>query len=338
MREVLFRGWLPLLTLLAACSEPAEIAHRLSGSTMGTTFSVTVVAAADIDRDGLGERILARLDDINRLMSTYRQDAELATVNRTPSTDWIQVSERLCAALEHALQLGAKTGGAFDITVGPLVDLWGFGPGPSRNEPPSVDEVEAARERSGADKLQVDCDRPAIRKRLPELRIDLSGYAKGLAVDELADLLDSNDFTNYMVEIGGELRTRGHNASKVPWRIAIELPDANSRAVEKIIRLRDAGVATSGDYRNFFEHDGVRYSHTIDPRTGRPVAHKLASVTVLAERAAVADALATALLVLGPDAGPALARQQDIAALFLVRKNGEISALTTQRFQQLSSE
>lgn len=337
-RRALIPGGVALLLLLAACGDPRSREYRLSGPTMGTTFSVVVVTHAEFDRDELRDRIEATLDDVNRHMSTYRADSELARLNSAATTDWIPVSHRLCSALDDAIALSEFSDGAFDVTVGALVDLWGFGPGDARFEPPPDEAIVRARIRSGRDKLELDCGQPAIRKGHAELRIDLSGYAKGLAVDEIAALLDAAGMTNYLVEIGGDLRAAGRNADNEKWRIAIERPDPSGRKVERIIRVGELGVATSGDYRNFFEFDGTRFSHTIDPRTGRPVSHKLASVTVLGETAAFADAMATALLVLGPDAGPKFAEREHIAAHFIIRESSEFREKTSANFDFLARE
>jgi thiamine biosynthesis lipoprotein len=213
---------------------------------------ILTACASEFDQEKLQQQIHESLEDVDRHMSTYRSDSELAGINRAASTDWIPVTLRLCRALENALQLSAASNGAFDITVGPLVNLWGFGPDASRFEPPSDEAIDDARARTGRDKLHLDCQQPAFRKDHAGLQIDLSGYAKGLAADEIASLLDVNGIRNYLVEIGGDLRARGHNASDARWRIAIERPDPADRKVEEIIHVSDIGVATSGDYRNFF--------------------------------------------------------------------------------------
>ena len=183
-----------------------------------------------------------------------------------------------CARPVHeSIEFGDLTDGAFDITVGPLVNLWGFGPDDARDEPPSIAAIDAAMSATGRQHLHADCRIPAIRKDHADLHIDLSAYAKGLAADNIAALLDKESITNYLIEIGGDLRARGRNASNAKWRIAIERPGQPGNAVEKIIHIQDLSVATSGDYRNFFEFEGRRYSHTIDPRTGWSVTHNLAS-------------------------------------------------------------
>jgi len=287
---------------------------------MGTTFSVKVIAPpADLDLASLQQDIQEALDAVNQSMSTYLDDSELSQFNMSDSTDWIEVSAELCHAVEAAQIVSQFTDGAFDITVGPLVSLWGFGPSESVTTPPSDEQVTMALRDTGHTKLHTDCGKPALRKDAPGLNIDLSAFAKGHAVDLVADLLDERALSDYLVEIGGELRLRGLNAKNDNWAIAIETPERAARSVQTVINLTNTGMATSGDYRNYFEHDGNHYSHTIDPRTGRPITHNGASVTVVADTAAFADAAATALLVMGPDAGLALAEQESIAAYFLLR-------------------
>jgi thiamine biosynthesis lipoprotein len=307
---------------LGACGDRGyeRPVQELVGSTMGTTFSVKVVSPpAGLDLAALQQEIQGTLDAINDTMSTYLDDSDLSRFNANPSTDWIPVSQELCHAVEAAQVISDFTDGAFDVTVGPLVNLWGFGPDENIDEPPSEDAIQAAMDSTGHDRLQVDCSVPALRKETADIYVDLSAFAKGHAVDKVADLLDARYLPDYLVEIGGELRLRGLNAKNEYWAIAIETPDRGARAIQTVVHLTDTAMATSGDYRNFFEFDGTLYSHTIDPRTGFPVTHDAASVTVIADTAAFADAAATALLVMGPDAGLALAERESIAAYFLLR-------------------
>lgn len=319
---------------ISSCDDGRFVEYELSGATMGTSFSVKLVAPPDdVDREKLQQDIRRTLERIEDLMSTYRAESELSAFNANLSTDWFGVSAELCAAIEQALSVCELTGGAFDVTIAPLVNLWGFGPGGTISTPPSGDRVTEALTLVGHSSLETRCATPALRKRHPGIVLDLSGWAKGYAVDELADLLDERTLTNYLVEIGGELRLRGHNAGGEAWSIAIERPVAGARGVQTVVRLTDAAVATSGDYRNFFERDGVRYSHTIDPRTGRPVEHELASVTVIDESAAFADGMATGLLVLGPDAGLELATGGNLAAYFLVRAEDGFEERMTPAFR-----
>jgi thiamine biosynthesis lipoprotein len=303
---------------------------------MGTQFSVVVVTELAFDQQHLQTQIQAALEGVEQRMSTYRNNSELSIFNQSTSTDWVPVSNELCRAIDEAIGFGELSDGAFDITVGPLVNLWGFGPDASRNEPPSDEAIDEAKARTGQNYLHADCDLPAIRKDQADLYVDLSAYAKGLAADDIAAVLDEYSMSNYLVEIGGDLRARGHNGRMEKWRVAIEKPDRPGSAVEKIIHISDLSVATSGDYRNFFEFEGQRYSHTIDPRSGRPVEHDLASATVLGSSAAFADAMATALMVLGPEAGIAFAEQQGIAADLLVRDGDTITERMSTEFKSLT--
>ena len=227
------------------------------------------------------------------------------------------------------------TQGAFDITVGPLVNLWGFGPEDQDAELPTDEEISAAQASVGYEMVETDCDDSAMRKASAAIYVDLSGWAKGYAVDQIADLLDERQLTNYLIEIGGELRVQGHNAEQKKFSVAIEKPLQNNEMNYTLIRLSNVSVATSGDYRNFFEHDGRRYSHSIDPRTGRPVSDELAGVTVISTSTAYADAVATAFLVLGPEEGHALAEKLRIAAYFLIRTENGIEEKSTSHFEKL---
>ena len=287
---------------------------------MGTTYSVQLVDSPQtIEPAALQDRVDDLLADINASMSTYDPGSELSRFNASSSTDWYGVSAELANVVAAAQGVAEASGGAFDITVGPLVNLWGFGPGDSSGVPPSPEQVSAAKLRTGYGKLEVRLSPPALRKSEPDLYVDLSAIAKGYGVDRVAALLDAAGIENYLVEIGGELRARGLNFRRKPWRIAVERPDPAGRTVQQVVALGDAAMATSGDYRNFFESGGTRYSHTIDPATGRPVTHDLASVTVVGADAMHADALATALLVMGPDRGLQFAQASGLAALFISR-------------------
>lgn len=327
------------LLALAACGDGRLPQLDLTGEAMGTTFKVSVVEAPDaLDRDALEADILALLQRIDLLASTWREDSELSAFNADDSIDWIIVSPEFCAMLDSAFTVAHETGGAYDVTVGPLVNLWGFGPDGQTDEPPSDDAIRAAADSVGFDLIETDCAEGLVRKDDASMYVDLSGWAKGYAVDELAELLDDNGLDNYLVEVGGEVRVSGHNSETLDWAVAIEAPSTSERLPQAVLRITNTGVATSGDYRNFFEHSGRRYSHTIDPRTGYPVAHDLAAVTVVHQSTAYADAMATALLVLGPDDGPVLAAELDIAAYFLVRTDTEILEITSPAFDTLDTQ
>lgn len=322
-----------IAVLSSACGKERAPILELTGPTMGTRYSIKVPANEPVpDGDLLQRQVDDALARIDETMSTYLIDSELSRFNVSESTDWQPVSIEFCLCVEESLAISALTEGAFDITVGPLVNLWGFGPDGVTVKPPSDAEVAAARARVGFRHLQTDCTKPAMRKTLADLYIDLSAYAKGFAVDRVADLLDEQGIGNYLVEIGGELKARGRNAANELWAVAIEEPLDDARRVHSVVHLADRAVATSGDYRNFFEFNNRRYSHTIDTRTGRPVTHALASVTVIADTAAYADALATALMVLGPEKGLQLATSRNIAALFLIRTGAGFFEQATPAF------
>jgi len=333
--------WPAILVLaalaFAGCNRNARLPqYELSGATMGTTFNVKLVAPPEsLSREVLGKEIAATLDSLEQLTSTYIDDSELSHFNASRSTDWVNVSADLCTVTEQALEISRSTSGAFDITVGPLVNLWGFGPEGTATEPPAQQQIDDALTRVGYERLQTRCTVPAMRKEPHDVYLDLSGWAKGYAVDQLAELLNRHSLSDYLVEIGGELRVRGHNAEGLGWAVAIEKPLYGERSPQKILRLTDVGVATSGDYRNYFEYKGERYSHTIDARNGRPVSHALAAVTVIAESTAFADAMATALLVMGPISGPDMAEKLGIAGIFLVRGQAGFEELTTTLFDRM---
>ncbi len=294
----------------------------LAGPTMGTSYSVKFGdLPPDVDRRHVAAGVQSRLDRVNALMSTYRPDSEISRFNASGNPGWFAVSTETAAVMAEALGVGRMTGGALDVTVGPLVDLWSFGPGGvPAGRLPSTGEIEAVRHRVGLEQIELrDDELPALRKRHPKCRVDLSAVAKGFAVDQVAEFIEASGIENYLVEIGGEVRTRGRGPSGRPWQIGVQRPSADRFGVHEVISLQTAAMATSGDYHNYFERDGIRYCHIIDPRTGIPVRHRLASVTVLAETCAEADALATALFVLGPEEGFQFACRNGVAALFVVK-------------------
>ena len=327
---------LSVTLIVAACGDGRLPQLELVGEAMGTTFKVAIVEPSEeLDTTALEDEILASLAHVDVLASTWRDDSDLARLNAERSTDWIVVSAELCNALQQAWAVSLASDGAFDATVGPLVNLWGFGPDGDIAAPPSEAAIAGLMQRVGYEKLELDCDKKLVRKQDPAVYVDLSGWAKGYSVDKVAELLASRSVANFLVEVGGEMRVAGHNSENRKWAVAIEAPVTSRRAPQSIIRVTDTGIATSGDYRNYFEHDGTSYSHTIDARTGRPVNHSLAAVTVLHSSSAFADAMATALLVLGPENGPALAKDLGIAAYFLMRAESGIEEITTNEFEDV---
>lgn len=319
---------------VCGCGAPTSpVVFSTTGETMGTTYSVKVAVVPDgVSGDEVARLANEKLERVNALMSTYIDDSELSRFNASRSTDWFDVSEDTAIVAAAAVELHRLTEGALDVTVGPLVGLWSFGPEGAPERVPSDDEIAAAKARCGIEHLEVRFAPPGLKKTLPELEVDLSAIAKGFAVDGVADALVELGIDRFMVEVGGEVRVGGPKADGAPWRLGIEEPVAGMRRVGHLVAMEDEALATSGDYRNYFEADGERYSHIIDPRTGRPVAHELASVSVLAASCTRADGLATALLVLGPDAGHSLAESLKVEALFLVRDGATIVEKPTGAF------
>lgn len=301
---------------------------------MGTTYSVKVAAAPDgVDSRSLRvatDEILARID---RIMSGYRDDSEISRFNQSPSTDWFEVSADLATVVDYALKVSRESDGAFDITVGPLVAAWGFGAAGEPIDLPDEAKLAELKARVGYQKLQTRLNPPALRKEDSSLILDLNGIAPGYAVDLIAERFRSMHVANFMIDIGGEVRALGKNAHGQPWRIAVERPIDAEPEPYAIVQLDDAAVTTSGEYRHYYDRDGHRYSHTIDPRTGRPVVHSLASVVVIGPTSMHTDAWATALNVLGIEAGQALASKLGMPVLFIEARGGQLRSISTRQFQ-----
>ena len=334
--------------LLFGCGRPADPQLEVTGPTMGTYYAVKVARPpAGLDAAALKTGIEAVLAEVISEISTYDPDSELSRLNRNPSTDWVPVSPNLYAVIAAGQRISDLSGGAFDITVGPLVNLWGFGPQGQTDRAPAPELVQAALERVGYGKLELRADPPAIRKQRGDLYIDLSALGEGVGADRMAAWLDGLGATDYMAAVAGTMRVRGKNAKDRPWGIAIEQPNPAEQVVQRILPVTDSAVSTSGDYRNFFEAGGKRYSHHIDPRTGAPVSQRLASTSVVSpvgaglatgaglNSAMIADGLATALLVMGETRGPALAESQGLAAYFIIREDSGFRELSSPAFQQL---
>ena len=326
-----FRNTAPLIPTAPSLLE-------LRGQRMGTTYKV-LLAHRGLERnpEAIQRQINKRLREINQVMSTYIEDSELSRFNQSTSTDWITVSDELLQIVHRAHGISKATNGAFDITVGPAVNLWQFGPRDISQERtlPSERDIQLVQAKIGYQHLHVDQERKSLRKDIPELYVDLSAIAKGYAVDEIITLLKKYPINNgCMVEIGGEIGTHGHRDDGTPWRIGIQAPDATAGVLSATINLSAQAMATSGDYFNFFEVNGRRYSHTINPVTAKPVTHKLTSTVVIAKNCAEADAWATALLVLGPVRAYDIARQHDLAAMLFERTDSGITSQRTPNFEE----
>ena len=324
----------PLAVLpLGGCGD-RDGATRLAGATMGTRWQVSLAATLSAVQEQAVARAAAdALARVEARMSTWLAGSDLSRFNAAPRGRWMPVPGSLVEVVGEARRIAALSGGAFDPTVGPLVDLWGFGPSTAGGVP--RDEALAdARARTGLAAVFVDRGRSALRKEDDRIALDLCGIAKGYAVDRVAAALDAAGLEDYLVDVGGELRARGRAPHGGPWRVGVERPAAGGVEIGCVLALDAGAVATSGDYRNFFEHAGRRYSHTIDPRTGVPVSHALAAVSVIAPTAMAADALSTALMVLGPQEGPDLAERLSVPALFQVRGDDGLTGHTTAGFRE----
>ncbi len=320
--------------IVSACSRvPEELA--ISGPTMGTTYSIKIAdPPKDIESDDVRAAANEILALIDRSMSGYRVDSEISRFNTSTSTQWFDVSSDLATVVEAALQISRQSGGAFDITVAPLVRAWGFGASGEPRDLPDDALLAELRAHVGFEKLHARLNPPALRKDDPALVVDLNGIAPGYAVDLLAQKLQTLAIKNFMIDIGGEVRAQGRNARGQLWRIAVERPVDAEPEPYAIVQLDDTAVTTSGEYRHYYDRNGRRYSHTIDPRTGRPVSHSLASVVVIGSTSMQTDAWATALNVLGTREGHALASRLDMPVLFIDAQGGALRSVMTQRFER----
>lgn len=316
-RFVLF---LCYLLVLAGCDSAPE-PTKFSGQTMGTRYNVTLVAPlTGRDISAVEAAIETALADVNARFSNWDSGSEVSRFNAQGSDEVVSISKPFGALLEIANQVHVASEGRFDVTLAPLIELWGFGATSAAKAVPDEDAIQGAMAQVGQGRLlSYDASASRLKKHRPDVTLNLSAIAKGAGVDEVAAALAALGHENYMVEIGGELLVRGAGPRGAAWRIGLERPDAAGRLVERVLEITDTAVATSGDYRNYFERDGVRYSHILDPTTGRPVVHDTASVTVLADTVTLADAWATALLVLGSQRGTPVAERHGIAALFIDR-------------------
>ena len=312
------RTFIKLLAVgsVAGCARPDHATIR--GFTMGTSYTVELAAPIDdAVRTRLAELIEVELVAINRAMSTYDPRSELSQFNGRQDLRWTPASPGLLEVLDSASRISTANQGAFDITVGPLVDLWGFGPQIRARRVPNDEVIARVKESVDYRHVQIDLTAGAIRKRDSRTQVDLCAIAKGYGVDRVAMVLDRQGVHDYLVEIGGELRAKGTTAAGRPWRVGIERPVEGRHVVGEIVALENRAIATSGTTEDFFEQDGRHYSHIIDPKTARPVEHPPIAVSVVADTTMEADAWATALLVLGPERGYSLAQARGLAALFV---------------------
>lgn len=316
----LFIVALCVLFVAAGCSEQKSPVVHLYGDTMGTTYNIKYVDEEGTTDEGLQQKVDKRLAEINKLMSTYDTTSELSRFNQYRYTDTFPASDETRVVVKEAIRLGEMSNDVLDVTVGPLVNLWGFGPTKRPEKIPSDADIQSARDYVGLDKLSVT--ERGLKKAHPMLYVDLSTIAKGYGVDQIAEMLERYNIENYLIEIGGEMRVKGHRGDGDEWMIAIEKPVTTERAVQKIVSIGTNAIATSGDYRNYYEENGVRYSHLIDPRTGKPIRHNLVSVTVVHPSSMTADGLATAFNVMGWESAMSVAESENLA-VFLIRRTDD---------------
>jgi len=323
-----------ILILLTACFPAKDLSKQeilLQGRTMGTTYNIKVVVKNDsVQIDQLQTDIDALLKQVNQEMSTYIPTSELSLFNKSTSTEPVEISKGLQRVIKESIRLGQISQGKLDVTVGPLVNLWGFGPEHRPETIPSDEVLAATQARIGLKYLSLEGN--MLTKAIPELYVDLSTTAKGYGVDVVAELVEANGIENYLVEIGGEMRLKGFKASGELWHVAIEKPMTAERSVHQILVPKDNAVATSGDYRNYFEADGMRFSHIIDPDTGKPINHKLVSVTVIHPSSMTADGLSTAMMVMGEDKAYEFATEHELAAYIISKTDDGFKEQITVKF------
>ena len=326
---------LSVLALSACWPEDQPDALRVEGKTMGTTYHVTVVDGPDtLDAVQLSALVEETLAGVLAHVNNWDPTSEVSRFSASDSTEPVQMSDDLATVMAESMRIHALSGGVFDVTLAPLIDLWGFGPKKPGEPVPTDAEIAGALSTVGQSEYLV-LDGHSLRKTIPGVTLNLSAIAKGYGVDAVGRAIEAAGGQRWLVEIGGDLASKGLNAANEPWVIGVERPDAASQTVQVILPVSDLGMATSGDYRNYFEQDGVRYSHIIDPTTGRPITHGTASVTVLADSGMTADGLATALLALGEERALPLAEAEGIAVMFITRKGETFETATSSAFDAL---
>lgn len=308
---------IPTMIALLACPS-ASVLHaeeplKISGKTMGSYYAIVIDSPGSADGERLQKEIEEKFAEINRQMSTWDESSQISKFNQSKSTDWFEVGADFAVVAMEAKRLHTVTQGAMDVTVSPLVDLWGFGKN-KRRTLPTEKEIENALKHVGMQHVEVRLESPAIRKRSPEIQVSFSALAPGYAADEVCKILQSHQLKSYVVDVGGENRAGEAKASGDAWRLGVESPLGG---LHKVLELTNQSIATSGDYRSFFMAGGKKYSHVLDPKTGRPVEHPPASVSIIHESCMTADGLATAMMVLGPEKGIELAKTVGVDVMFL---------------------
>lgn len=326
-----------MLAVLAGCENPATERPMLEihGRTMGTFYGVKVIGDFPGGQPALQTQVDSLLKHYNDEISTYDQNSSLSKFNQQQTTAPFPVSQDMADIVISALRVGQRTQGVLDVTVGPLVNLWGFGPDKRPIKTPTDEQITVARQRMGIQHLHVDvsADHAALRKDVPNIYVDLSTIGEGFGADKVAEFLESRGVHNYLVEIAGASRSRGVNAKGEPWKLAIQKPTDELDEVQAIVKPDGRAISTSGSYRNYYELDGQRYSHIIDPATGKPITHRLVSATVITPTALEADGLDTALMVMGPEKALAFAKQQRLAVYLVIKIDNGFKAEYSESFE-----
>ncbi|WP_172604502.1 FAD:protein FMN transferase [Pseudomonas fluorescens] len=328
-------GPVVVAAILAGCGD-GDSMETVSGPTMGSTYSIKYVRRADLaDADQVRKQVEGILGEIDQQMSTYRHDSDIEGFNAMPAHSCRKMPAAVLELVRVGEQLSEQSEGSYDLTVEPLMNLWGFGPQGREEKVPASDALSKVMQRVGHQHLRIDgqqlCKDAAVK-------VDFNSIAAGYAVDAIAARLDALGIHDYLAEVTGELKAKGRKPDGSPWRIALEAPRDDQQIAERIITVDGYGVSTSGDYRNYFLQDGRRYSHTLDARSGAPVLHDLASVTVIHPSALMADGLSTLLLILGPERARDYAQKHEIAAFFVLRADTGFVSRTSQAFEQLAGE
>ncbi|MHA6493755.1 FAD:protein FMN transferase [Pseudomonas borbori] len=321
-----------LAVALTGCLHSEKV-EEFGGPTMGSTYSVKYVRGDGVaDAAQLKRETEAILAEVDQQMSTYRADSLISRFNLAPAGSCMQLPAGMLDLVRAGETLAKESDGAFDLTLEPLLNLWGFGPQARVERVPTAEQLAEARHRTGYQHLRIDGQR--LCKDV-DLQLDLNGIAAGYTVERIVERLAELGVRSYLIDVTGELKAAGKKPDGQPWRIAIEAPRDDERVAQRILQLDGYGISTSGDYRNYFEEGGVRYSHTLDPQTGAPITHTLAAVTVADKSTLRADGLSTLLMVLGPEKGLAYAERAGIAAFFVSREGEEFVTHGTAAFEQL---
>lgn len=327
-----------MLAMVAGCDKPPAAEHpmlEIHGRTMGTFYGVKVVGDFPGGQQALQTQVDSLLKHYNDEISTYDPNSSLSKFNQQQTTAPFPVSQDMADIVISAVRVGQRTQGVLDVTVGPLVNLWGFGPDKRPVKIPTDAQIAAARQRVGIQRLHVDvsADHAELRKDIPNMYVDLSTVGEGFGADKIADFLESRGVHNYLVEIAGASRSRGVNAKGEPWKLAIQKPTDELDEVQAIVKPDGRAISTSGSYRNYYELNGQRYSHIIDPATGKPITHRLVSATVITPTALEADGLDTALMVMGPEKAMAFAKQQHLAVYLVIKTDKGFKAEYSETFK-----